>query len=84
MALVNKPTTQPGLSWLLVLALVIVSLVSLPACNQAHNSSSASLKAAIVDQLYVLSTKPGFYPADDPRALAKIVPSSYIFGGKVR
>jgi len=48
-ALAKKLATQPGLAQLLMLVLLIVSLVLLPACNQAHNSSSNSLKAAIVD-----------------------------------
>ena len=52
--MVNKPTTQPGLTWLSILALVIISLVSLPACNQAHDPLTNSLKGAIVDQLYSL------------------------------
>ena len=56
----KKLTTQSGLSWLLILALVIASLVSLPACNQADDSSGSSLKAAIVDQLYSLQPNQAF------------------------
>lgn len=54
MALAKKPTTCSGLTWLLILALLVASLVSLPACNQADDLSGNSLKAAIVDQLYSL------------------------------
>ena len=59
-ALTNKLTTRPGLTWLAILALLIVWLVSLPACNQAYNLSSNSLKAAIVDQLYNLQPNQAF------------------------
>ena len=45
---------------LLILALLIVWLVSLPACNQADDLSTDSLKAAIVDQLYSLQPNPAF------------------------
>jgi len=43
-----------------MLVLSIVSLGSLPASNRAYNSSSDSLKAAIVDQLYVLQPNQDF------------------------
>jgi len=56
----TKPTTCSGLTWLLILALLIVWLVSLPACNQSPDSSTNSLKAAIVDQLYSLQPNPAF------------------------
>ncbi len=59
-ALINKLTTKPGLAQLTILALLIISLLSLPACNQAYNLSSNSLKAAIVDQLYSLQPNPAF------------------------
>jgi len=42
-ALAKKSASQPGLAQLLTLVLLIVRLVSLPACNQAHNSPSNSL-----------------------------------------
>ena len=58
--MVNKPTTRPSLTWLLILALVIISLVSLPACNQAHDPLTNSLKGAIVDQLYSLQPNQAF------------------------
>ncbi|HEX74750.1 MAG TPA: hypothetical protein G4N93_06365 [Dehalococcoidia bacterium] len=50
----NKLTTGLGPTWLLILAFLIVSLLSLPACNQADDLSGSSLKAAIIDQLYSL------------------------------
>jgi len=53
-ALANKLTTKRSLTWLLILALLIVWLVSIPACNQTQDSLTDSLKAAIVDQLYSL------------------------------
>ncbi len=59
-ALANKKTTRLGLSWLLILALLIVSLVSLPACNQADDSLNNPLKAAIIDQLYSLQPNQAF------------------------
>lgn len=59
-ALANKVSTQPGLACLSILALLILPLVLLPACNQSYNSSSNSLKAAIVDQLYVLQPNEAF------------------------
>jgi hypothetical protein len=59
-ALINKLTTRPSVTWLFILVLVIVWLVSLPACNQADDSSGNSLKAAIIDQLYNLQPNPDF------------------------
>jgi len=60
MALANKLTTRPGLTWLLVLALLIIWLVSVPACSQAQDSLTNSLKAAIVDQLYSFQPNQAF------------------------
>jgi len=59
-ALTKKSASQPGLAQLLMLVLLIVWLVSLPGCNQTHNSPSNSLKAAIVDQLYSLQPNEAF------------------------
>jgi len=59
-ALTKKSASQPGLVQLLTLVFLIVWLVLLPACNHAHNSPTNSLKAAIIDQLYVLQPNQDF------------------------
>ena len=48
-ALTGRLTARLG-----ILALLIIWLVSLPACHQGYDSSTSPLKAAIVDQLYSL------------------------------
>jgi len=59
-ALARKLTTRTSLARLSILALLIISLVSLPACSQPNDSSTDSLKAAIIDQLYILQPNEAF------------------------
>jgi hypothetical protein len=58
--LFKKPKPQPRPVCLLLLTLLTISLLPLPACSQAPNSSTEPAKAAIIDQLYSLQPNEDF------------------------
>ena len=80
---------ERGLPWFVWLAigLGIVAVVAFvrtsPTCGPTGSTYPGELKAAILDQLYVLQPN-RILSSIRPKALAKIVPSFYSFGGNVR